>query len=271
MTLYCNPDWQVVLESKQFATFEQIWNAPVEWIDEPNRNRGGWSGVGRVQFEMHGELVTLYIKKQQNHASRSFWHPFSGQPTFAKEFRMMRYLSQYGVVTPEVVFFAQRKNHAGQQAILITRNLDGYFGLDQINRHELSVADQHALIAEVAKAVRQMHNLGVQHRALYTKHIFVKTQARDFQVRDFRVHDFQVHNFKVAFIDFEKSRKMLLPSLQGVSDLITLNYRTAGWSSPHRLYFLKKYYAYERLSGFYKTLARWIAYKSLKKATPMET
>lgn len=255
MTLYCNPDWQPELESKQFATFEQIWNAPIEWIDAPNRNRGGWSGVGRMQFEMHGTPVTLYIKKQQNHTSRSFWHPFSGEPTFAKEFRMMRYLSQHSVVTPEVVFFAQRKNSAGQQAILITRNLDGYCGLDQINRHELPIAGQYALIAEVAKAVRQMHTAGIQHRALYTKHIFVKAQMQDYQA----------HDYQVAFIDFEKSRKMLLPSLQAISDLITLNYRTAGCSEPHRLYFFKKYYTCRRLSGFYKTLARWITRKSLKK------
>lgn len=250
MTLYCNPDWQPVLESKQFATFEQIWNAPVEWIDAPNRNRGGWSGVGRLQFELHGTPVILYIKKQQNHTSRSFWHPFSGEPTFAKEFRMMRYLSQHGVVTPEVVFFAQRKNSAGQQAILITRNLEGYCGLDQINRHELSVVCQHALIAEVAKAVRKMHNVGIQHRALYTKHIFVKTQALD---------------YKVAFIDFEKSRKMLLPSLQAISDLITLNYRTAGWSSVARYYFYKHYLGRHQLSLWNIILSYYIKSKSEKK------
>lgn len=250
MTLYCNPDWQPVLESKQFATFEQIWNAPVEWIDAPNRNRGGWSGVGRMQIEMRGAPVTLYIKKQQNHTSRSFLHPISGEPTFAKEFRIMRYLSQHGVVTPEVVFFAQRKSSAGQQAILVTRNLEGYSGLDQLNRHALPIAAQHALIAAVAKAVRQMHRARIQHRALYTKHIFVNVQVQD---------------FKITFIDFEKSRKMLLPRLQAVSDLITLNYRTTGWSKLHRLYFFKNYYTCQRLGGVYKTLVRWIALKSLKK------
>lgn len=250
MALYCNPDWQPILESQQFATFEQIWNAPVEWIDEPNRNRGGWSGVGRAQFEKDGKSITVYIKKQQNHVSRSLRYPVSGEPTFAKEFRYMRYLAQRGTQIPEVIFFAQRKNAAGQQAILITENLEGFCALDQLDAHALTIKQQRTLIASVAKAVRQMHEAGVQHRALYTKHIFVKRQAQD---------------YALALIDFEKSRKMLLPSLQAISDLITLNYRTLGWNRSQRLYFFKKYYALQRLSYFYKMLARWIACKSKKK------
>ena len=57
---------------------------------------------------------------------------------------------------------------------------------------------------------------------------------------------------------------------EAVSDLITLNYRTQGWNASHRLYFFKTYYAFQRLSARYKTLARWISRKSLKKATSME-
>lgn len=250
MALYRNSGWQSVLESKQFATFEQIWNAPVEWIDEPNRNRGGWSGVGRMQFEKDGKSITAYIKKQQNHISRSLRHPLTGEPTFAKEFKYLHYLTQRGLQTPEVIFFAQCKNADGQQAILITENLEGFSALDQVDAHALTIQQQRTLIASVAKTVRQMHDAGVQHRALYTKHIFVKQQAQD---------------YAVALIDFEKSRKMLLPRLQAISDLITLNYRTQGWNASHRLYFFKTYYAFQRLSARYKTLARWISRKSLKK------
>jgi len=250
LALYCNPDWQPILESRQFSTFEQIWNAPVEWIDEPNRNRGGWSGVGCIQLEMNGKSVTLYIKKQQNHTSRSARHPINGEPTFAKEFRFMRHLSQRGIMTPELVFFAQRRTHAGQQAILITRNLEGFTALDQINASAFGLSAQRKLIAEVASSIRCMHQTGVQHRALYAKHIFVKPNNE---------------SFAVAFIDFEKSRNMLLPRLQAVSDLITLNYRTSGWSRQHRLYFFKRYYALLNLSKAYKALARWIARRTLKK------
>ncbi len=255
MALYCNPDWQTLLESRQLSTFDQIWDAPVEWIDAPNRNRGGWSGVGRMQFEKHGKSITVYIKKQQNHLSRSLLHPVSGEPTFAKEFRYMRYLTQRGIQTPEPVFFAQRKNAAGHQAILMTEELEGFSSLNQMNRHGLTILQQRTLIACVANALRNMHNAGIQHRALYTKHIFVKPQAQ---------------GFAVALIDFEKSRKMLMPGLQAISDLITLNYRTpddrfGGWSIQHRLHFFKAYYALKHVSGIYKTLVRWMARKTLKK------
>lgn len=250
MRSYCNPDWQPLLENQQLSTFEQIWDAPLVWLDAPNRNRGGWSGVGCMQFERHGQSVTVYVKKQQNHTSRSLLHPVAGEPTFAKEFRWIRHLSQHGITVPELIFFAQRKNAMGQQAILMTQDLEGFCSLDQINRHALTVVQQRILIACVAKTLRKMHDAGVQHRALYSKHIFVKSQAQ---------------GFAVGLIDFEKSRKMLLPRLQAISDLITLNYRTVNWGISQRLCFFKEYYALVHLNRIYKILVRWIARKTIKK------
>lgn len=253
MTLYCNPGWQSTLENEQFVTFDQIWNHPVEWIDTPNQNRGGWSGVGRVEIVKDGRPVTLFVKKQQNHTSRSWLHPIKGVPTFAQEFEALRYLAANNVATPELVFFAQRSVNEGQQAILITELLEGYQPLDQltaVQKKSMPLAQQRELISCIASAVKRMHALGIQHRALYAKHIFVKAAAA---------------SFEVAFIDLEKSRRMIFPLLQAVSDLITFNYRTAGWRVPDRLYFFRKYFSIVRLNGFYKMLCRWISYKTRQK------
>lgn len=250
MTLYCNPNWQSALENQQFATFEQIWDSPIDWIDEPNRNRGGWSGVGCIQLLNDGQPITLYVKKQQNHISRSLLHPFKGEPTFAKEFKVIRYLSAHGVITPQVVFFGQRSVAAGQQAILITENLAGFQALDQITRSAMSLLAQRKLIAKVAQAVRSMHALGIQHRALYPKHVFVKSTGECVEV---------------GFIDLEKSRRMVFAPLQALSDLVTFNYRTADWGLRYRLYFFKKYFSIKRLDKFYKIVCGWIAYKTQQK------
>lgn len=250
MTLYCNPNWQSALENQQFATFEQIWDSPIDWIDEPNRNRGGWSGVGCIHLLNNGQPITVYVKKQQNHVSRSLRHPFKGEPTFAKEFKVIRYLSAHGVITPQVVFFGQRNVEAGQQAILMTENLADFQALDQISKSAMSLSAQRKLILKVAQAIRTMHGLGIQHRALYPKHVFVKSAG---------------DCFEVGFIDLEKSRQMTFPWLQSISDLVTFNYRTIDWRLRYRIYFFKKYFSIKRLDKFYKIVCRWIAYKTQQK------
>ena len=250
---YCNPAWQSVLESSQFATFDQIWNHPIDWIDTPNQNRGGWSGVGCVKIVKDGRSVTLFVKKQQNHVSRTWRHPLKGEPTFLREFQVLQYFKAQELAAPDVVFFAQRIVAEGQQAILITQMLEGYQPLDtliQTQGKSMPQPSKRILISCVADAVKRMHGLGVQHRALYPKHIFVRPVGA---------------SFDVAFIDLEKSRQMILSPLQSVNDLITFNYRTTGWNLPHRLYFLERYFSITRLNGLYKMLWRWIAYKTRQK------
>lgn len=250
MTLYCNPGWQDTLQSRQFATFDQIWNFPVDWIDAPNQNRGGWSGVSRVEVAIDNKLFTLYVKKQQNHTSRSLLHPIKGESTFAKEFRYLRHLQTHGISVPNVIFFAQRHALEGQQAILVSENLAGYQPLDAIKKEAMSLLAQRKLLSSVAKTVRAMHQSGLQHRALYAKHLFVKQHGEAFDV---------------AVIDLEKARRMIFPLLQSVSDLITLNYRTREWNKASRLYFLKSYLGQDRVNVKSKFLCKWIGLKSLQK------
>jgi hypothetical protein len=252
-TLFIAPQHRKTLELNQLETFNQIWNHPIDWIDTPNQNRGGWSGVGCVEIPMGNKHFTLFVKKQQNHTSRSLLHPIKGVPTFAREFEAIRYLKAYGVMTPEVVFFAQCSVKEGQQAILVTEMLESYLPLDQMlldQKKSMSLLRQRMLLSCIAKAVKRMHELGIQHRALYAKHIFIKPHAE---------------SFEVAFIDLEKSRRMILPMVQSINDLITLNYRTGGWSLSHRIYFFKSYFATSQLSTLDKWLCRWISYKTAQK------
>lgn len=243
----------MTLQQLQLATFDQIWDYPVKWIDEPNQNRGGWSGVGRLEVLHQNKPVVLYIKKQLNHTTRTFMHPIKGVPTFAKEFEVIRYLASHGVNVPQVVFFAQQDVPEGQQAILVTEVLEGYQSLDILTENRkkmMMLSEQRNLTAAIADALKRMHALGIQHRALYSKHVFVKQCAE---------------TFEIALIDLEKSRYMLLPKLQALSDLITFNYRSLGWNTPSRLHFFKCYYAIDRMSLFDKLLCKWVSYKTSRK------
>jgi len=238
------------LQKQQFATFDQVWDYPVQWIDTPNQNRGGWSGVGCVEVLFESEPVTLYVKKQLNHTTRTLLHPITGVPTFAKEFQMIRFLQAHGVIVPDVVFFAERAVKEGQQAILVTENLAGYKPLDSIEKDAMTLLQQRQLVKDIAQTIRRAHKLGVQHRALYAKHIFIKSNGR---------------SFDVALIDLEKSRRMLLPLVQSLMDLITLNYRTRGWTRAGRLFFLKQYLGQARLNSWSKLLCKWIIRKTAQK------
>lgn len=252
MTLYCNPNWKLELQKQQLATFDQMWDCSINWIEEPNNNRGGWSGVGCIDVVFEEKSVTLFVKKQLNHTTRTFRHPIKGEPTFSKEFKVFQHLQAKDVVTPNVVFFAQRQTIAGQQAVLVTENLDGYCAFDEMTKRKttMPLKQQRELLKCIAETVCRMHRSGMQHRSLYAKHIFVKPINQ---------------TFDVAIIDCEKARRMLFPLIQSVTDLITLNYRTLGWNNASRLHFFKCYFSIETMRKKNKFLARYIYKQTFKK------
>ncbi|MEI2614559.1 MAG: lipopolysaccharide kinase InaA family protein [Methylotenera sp.] len=100
-----------------------------------------------------------------------------------------------------------------------------------------------------------MHGAGVVHRALYAKHIFVKPN----NIKS------SGDAFEVALIDFEKFRPIYFAPLQAADDLMTLNYRTSGWTNTNRLYFLKQYLAQPSLNSWGKLFCKWVIYRSNQK------
>ena len=112
------------------------------------------------------------------------------------------------------------------------------------------------MIAAAAKAVRNLHQAGVLHRSLYTKHLFVKNTPHLVD-----------NDFEVAVIDFEKSRISACMAWFGLSDLITLNYRTPELSRADRLYFFKCYFNVQKLTTPYQFLCRYLIKKSRLKST----
>lgn len=212
----------------------------MHWLEPPNLERGGWSGVGRWQFSLDtGTETTLFIKRQQNHMRRSIRAPITGVPTFMIEYHFLNYLSQHGIKVPQLVFFGTRNTIDGHQALLATIALEGYQDFSHFCA-ATCITNEKGLLETVAKTIRQLHRTGVQHRALYPKHVFVATRES---------------GYEVAFIDLEKARYMRLPSLQAWRDLRQFLSRLPDWTDEMRYRFYQSYTG--RVSGVRLALGWW--------------
>ena len=252
---FIDPDWADVLRHNGLETFEALWAATSDWIERPNVERGGLSGVSRLELALpDGRKMGAYLKRQSGHVRRTLRHPWRGEPTFAREFNMLAYLRAQDVQAPLPLYFGQRVVDGTPRAILLTRELEGFSSLDLFSDAQIkpAVAENHALIRAVAKAVRRLHDCGVQHRSLYEKHLFIRRRDQ---------------GYDVAVIDLEKSRRFRMPCWAPLQDLVTLNYRSPRWSASERVFFLKSYHGCRRLGFWQRWQCRWIQRLSSRKMT----
>jgi hypothetical protein len=248
---YVSDRWRRLLEHNGLADFNALWDLEVEWFEPPNRDRGGWSGVARIELEGgDGGKEAFFLKRQENHARHTFRHP-AGEPTFALEMRNILWLTKAGVPTLEPVYYGQRHMGSGWRAILITRELEGYLPLDELMKRwretgwRGSMAERRELIPVAAAIIKKLHRANLIHNALYPKHIFVR---------------FPEHaKPQIRFIDLEKMRRAILPGRAVRRDLDSLNRRTQHWSWTDRMRFLHCYLGQRHLNSKGKKLWRLLA------------
>jgi len=237
-------------------TFEQVWKHPIAWFEAPNESRGGWSGVGRLQLVLpDGAVLSLFVKKQQNHGRSTLLHPLAGEPTFRREYKRLQYLQRKGVGAPQVVFYAEQLVDGKACAILVTEELDGYQSLESLAEplfvdKTLTRRQKQQLFKVIASSIRSFHALGLAHRALYPKHIFVKDAGGHAQI---------------ALIDLEKARFSPFLWYRAYYDLAAFNRHAADWRRTDRLYLFKQYCRIERLGKLSKWLCRRLIKRSQRK------
>jgi len=237
---YLSRSWQPALHANGLGSFEAVWGLDIGWFEEPNRRRGGWSGVSRCELEFPaGEITGIFVKRQEDHVCRTPLHPLRGVLTFEREFRNLQRYRSLGIPSLELVYFASRKVNGHRRAALITRELSGYVPLDhcvafwQAEGHpERQV--RHELIGLVAGAVSRLHQHHLQHNCFYPKHIFVGDMNGSMDIR---------------IIDLEKTKWRLSKARAMLRDLDTLNRHSPGWSRTDRLRFLLAYYQVERVDA----------------------
>jgi len=219
---YINSHWIDILADRGLNDFNTWWDLEADWFEEPNKRRGGWSGVSCVEL---GDRV-VFLKRQENHVIRTALHPLNGIPTFTAEMKNILALQKANVPALTPVYFAQRNVEGKQRAILITEALEGYVPLDTIVPAELSFAARNTLINACAKVVKQLHQHKLVHNCLYPKHLFVRGSEAGFDVR---------------LIDLEKARKRWSRKNAMFRDLDTLNRHCYAWGLIDRYRFLKSY------------------------------
>lgn len=251
---FTSPLWQEILASNGLDHFDALWQRQIEWFEAPNRRRDGWSGVGRSELRLpDGSCRSVFVKRQEDHGTRTIRHPFRGEPTFAREFKRILQYQRLGIPTLTPVYFASRMQDGHQRAILVTEELTGFSSLEQQAQQWLrdgapNRRQRQKILAAVAAVLRQLHQHYIGHGSFCPKHIFT--------------HQHPDGRIEVRVIDLEKSRLCPTRMRRGFRDLYTLFCEAQCWGRSDRLYFLKSYLQIERLTPAAKRLWRNIAQRA---------
>jgi len=170
-------DTKNLFEYNKLGTFEALWELDVPWFEAPNKRRNGWSGVVKhILKDAQGNIVRVFIKRQENHNCKSILHPFKGIPTFYREFVNIKKCHAHNIPSLTALYYGEHKTKQKQQAILITLSLEGYQDLAsfyQNNNHQ----NNQAVMVKAGQVIRMLHDAHYRHHSLYPKHIFVKDQS----------------------------------------------------------------------------------------------
>ena len=255
---YISEKWRDILVFNHLDTYEKIWDLEAEWFEEPNHRRGGWSGVSRIELNLPlGGKVGVFLKRQENHVSKSLRHPISGFSTFVREYEHINAFHDNGIPSLDLVFFEDWKDDGQRRAIVMTEELAGYIPLSSDEYQPggifVSTKTQKAnLFKKLASLMQVMHKNGFQHNCFYLKHIFARPlQGGDVELR---------------VIDLEKVKKPLVKNRARFRDLYTLFRHSDRWGVKDKIRFYKQYQQEEKLSKKSKKLWLKIADKIARKS-----
>jgi hypothetical protein len=239
---------RAVLAAHQLDSFDALWALELDAVDEPNTERGGYSTVSRLVLDESA----YYLKRQTNHLTRSLLHPF-GEPTFARELRNIERYQKLGIPALHAAFFAQREVDGKQQAILLTRALDGWQDLEHWLRDwsERSEAQRMAILRACGELARRLHDAHQMHGCFYPKHIFLREAAAGFDAQ---------------LIDLEKTRRLVFGKRDRIKDLEPLLRRASNWSQEEVWQLLLAYVGDKGdAKGWSKRLGARSAHKAARK------
>lgn len=240
--VFLAPEHAECLKKHHLVTPDDLWAYEGEWFEPPNRKRGGWSGVNYLCLDGKG----YYLKRQEHYQRRSWQHPFVGEPTYVREFNILQYLQDTPVHTPQLLYFAQNQ----QQSVIMTAELAGFIPADQwLATH--ADQDKQLILAALAREVKALHHVGIQHRALFLKHLFVKPIDGDFEV---------------ALIDFEKARRTPWIGLSWVFDVKRCLQRATQLTVEDKACFLKHYWQTNAFNWWQRKLSHWLINASKEKS-----
>ena len=260
---YSANDWPSTAAANGLDSFESIWALDIGWFEEPNVRRGGWSGVSRYEVTLDdGRHEGIFIKRQQNHITRTLRYPFRGITTFRREFQNLMLLQSFGIPTLEVLYFADRQVNGDRRSMLVSRELAGYSSFEDCmvywSQHGMPEKPVwREIIQRLAAIARRMHRHRMQHNSFLPKHVFIGEAGGKMDIR---------------LIDFEKSKRRLTREQALLRDLDTFNRRAPGLKMTDRLRFLLAYHETDRVNDrVRKTWDRLVALKHKKKLNRLKS
>ncbi|MDO8827307.1 lipopolysaccharide kinase InaA family protein [Methylophaga sp.] len=216
--------------NKDSNVFEELWRNNAPWFETPNVRRGGWSGVVKCMIDNFGRSEKVFIKRQENHMTRTLMHPLNGIPTFLREYHNIQLLHAKNIPTLDVLYFGTK----GAKAVLVTKALERYISLDKIELSTLVPEDKKTLISSIAIVIRHLHLHHYQHNCLYPKHIMVRQRANGWDVK---------------LIDLEKMKYRLVKKLAVIHDLTTfVRHLSEIWSAREKVLFFQAYFEQPKIS-----------------------
>jgi len=254
---YISEKWRDILTFNNLDTHQKIWALEAEWFEEPNHRRGGWSGVSRIELQLpEGGSMGVFMKRQEDHVTRSLTHPFKGFSTFFREFQQIRAFNENSIPSLDLLYFENWQEEGHQRAVILTKELTGYYPLSsgqfQPGGEFVSSKEKKLkLFNKLALLMQAMHVKNFQHNCFYLKHIFAQPLDNG--------------DVDLAVIDLEKVKKRYIKQKAIFRDLYTLNRHAGNWSIKDRVRFYQCYQNEKKLSKQSKKLWRAIAQRIEEK------
>lgn len=230
------PEWQALFAANGLRTFDDFWKLEVKWFEEPNQRRGGWSGVARCELQRPGGgTVRVFLKRQENHTTRTLAHPWRGILTFVREFRAIMLYRERGIPSLNPLYFACRTQDGKRRAVLLTEELSGFRSLEDYAQEwrQTPRAQRLAIACAVGKLLRQIHGHGLTHNCIYPKHVFLAFHGAEVEAR---------------VIDLEKTKKRVFNANGILRDFRRLVGPDKPWSRTEHVRFFRAYMGVPRLT-----------------------
>lgn len=256
---FTDAHWQKTLKQAGYTDFDSWWDVKGELVEEGNfrgnDNNAFWSHVSRIKLP---DGRTVYLKRQQNHFPNNVILKLRKLLTFEIEWKNYQRLQAAGVPTMNIIHFAKRKHNGNRQCILVSEELKDMSPMDEVigwfSKNGWPPRKQRlAILDAIAKTVRQLHQHGMIHNALYGRHIYINIPF---------VNGTPVlqNDYHTCLIDLERTKYPGPKSPKIVSkDLKTMFKKAGNWPMRDRVWFLKRYLQIDKLTPEAKEIIRTLS------------
>lgn len=261
-TTFTDTKWKPIFQRANFTDFESWWKAEGDLVEKGSfwgRDKSkSWSCVTRLHLD---DGITLYLKRQQNQRPGNAIKKILGYLTFEVEWENYQRLKSLNIPSVRYIHFDKRTQDGNRQCLLVSEDLQGMIPLKELIKHYKSHGwppreVRYAILLAILDPIRKLHDAGMIHNALRTKHVFINIPITE---KNAEIPE----KIKTCFIDLERAKHVGTKSSKLIyKDLATLAHRTKSWPRRDLLWFFKQYINATKLTNTQKVTVK----RLIKKA-----